>query len=226
MSPKWGKSNFELVPTVARYFLKAALNICLEAIKFVLLSFFTLVKLLKIWAKPLLRNVKSPPPVNVRRSKTFLLKFSNLSTGDLTIRQRRRPWRRRWKIDFASFHLFPRFFQGAQLLKRRQFGLELKRRNRARVLTEMVDRDLTKLRRRRQRERQKRNRFNEQNNNSARASRFFYISLQSLHNYDVKWPNFKFTWERKRQGDKFYHLCQSSGAVPSFQFQPKFPSFK
>ena len=34
-------------------------------------------------------------------------------------------------------------------------------------------RDLTKLRRQRQRERQKSNRFNEQNNNSARASRFF-----------------------------------------------------
>ena len=34
-------------------------------------------------------------------------------------------------------------------------------------------RDLTKLRRRRQRERQKSNGFNEQNNNSARASRFF-----------------------------------------------------
>ena len=33
--------------------------------------------------------------------------------------------------------------------------------------------DLTKLRQRRQGERQKSNRFNEQNNNSARASRFF-----------------------------------------------------
>ena len=36
-----------------------------------------------------------------------------------------------------------------------------------------VIRDLTKLRRRRQGERQKSNRFNEQNNNSARASRLF-----------------------------------------------------
>ena len=34
-------------------------------------------------------------------------------------------------------------------------------------------RDLTKLRRQRQGERQKGNRFNERNNNSARASRFF-----------------------------------------------------
>ena len=30
---------------------------------------------------------------------------------------------------------------------------------------------------------------------------FLYISLLSLHNYYVKWPNFKFTWERERQGD-------------------------
>ena len=35
------------------------------------------------------------------------------------------------------------------------------------------NRDLTKLRRRRQRERQSSNKFNEQNDNSARASRFF-----------------------------------------------------
>ena len=40
------------------------------------------------------------------------------------------------------------------------------------------------------------------------------ISLPSLHNYDVKWPNFKFTKERYRQGDKFYHLCLNSGAGP------------
>ena len=37
-----------------------------------------------------------------------------------TIRQRRRPWKRRWKIDIASFHFFSRLFQGAQLLKRRE----------------------------------------------------------------------------------------------------------
>ena len=39
---------------------------------------------------------------------------------------------------------------------------------------------------------------------------FLNISLQSLHNYNVKWQNFKFTWEQERQGDKFYHLCLSS----------------
>ena len=36
-------------------------------------------------------------------------------------------------------------------------------------------------------------------------------SLPSLHNYDVKWPNFNFFfWGRERQGDKFYHLCLNS----------------
>ena len=55
---------------------------------------------------------------------------------------------------------------------------------------------------------------------------FLYISLQSLHKYEVKWPNFMFTWGRERQGDNFYHLCQNLGVVPSLQLQPKFPSFK
>ena len=55
---------------------------------------------------------------------------------------------------------------------------------------------------------------------------FLYISLPSLHNYDVKWPNFKFTWERERQGDKFYHLCPNLSAFPSLQLKPKSPSFK
>ena len=58
---------------------------------------------------------------------------------DLTIWQRRHPRKRRWKIDFASFHFFSRLFQGAQLLKRREFSLELKRRDHAWVLTEMVE---------------------------------------------------------------------------------------
>ena len=58
---------------------------------------------------------------------------------DLTIQQRRRPWRRRWKIDFVSFQFFSWFIQGALLLKRRGFGLELKRRDRARVLTKIVE---------------------------------------------------------------------------------------
>ena len=55
---------------------------------------------------------------------------------------------------------------------------------------------------------------------------FLHISLLSLQNYDVKWPNFNFIWERDRQGDNFYYLCLNSGEVPSLQLQPKFPSFK
>ena len=46
---------------------------------------------------------------------------------------------------------------------------------------------------------------------------FLYISLLSLHKYDVKWPDFKFICERERQGDISYHLCLNSGAVPSLQ---------
>ena len=53
---------------------------------------------------------------------------------------------------------------------------------------------------------------------------FLYISLPSLHNYDVKWPNFKFTWELERQANKFYHLCLNLGVFPSLHLQPKFPS--
>ena len=45
--------------------------------QFVLLSFFTLVETieLKIWAKPLLENAKSPLPVEVHCSKMPLLTF-------------------------------------------------------------------------------------------------------------------------------------------------------
>lgn len=41
-----------------------------------------------------------------------------------TIRQWRCSWKRRWKIDFASFHFFGGLFQGALLLKKREFGTE------------------------------------------------------------------------------------------------------
>ena len=44
----------------------------------------------------------------------------------------------------------------------------------------------------------------------------------SLDNYDVKWRNFKLTWEREQRSDKFYHLCQNSGAVTSLQLKTKF----
>ena len=88
------------------------------------------------------------------------------------------------------------------------------------------NRDLMKLWWRQPWKGQKSTKFNEQNNNSARASRFFVRSLLFLHNYNVQWPNFERTWERERQGDKFYFLSLNSDAVPSLQFQLNFPPFK
>ena len=58
---------------------------------------------------------------------------------DLTTRQRRRPWKRHWKMDFASFHTISRLSQVALLHKRREFRLELKRGDRARVQTGIVE---------------------------------------------------------------------------------------
>ena len=55
-----------------------------------------------------------------------------------------------------------------------------------------VFRDLKIRRRRQQRERYKSNRFNQQNNNFARASRFFvhfFAVIARLYSYDVKMPN-------------------------------------
>ena len=51
---------------------------CLDDIKFVFLSFFTVIEAicLKICAKPPSKNEKRPLPVDVRRSKTLLLKLT------------------------------------------------------------------------------------------------------------------------------------------------------
>ena len=53
-----------------------------------------------------------------------------------------------------------------------------------------------------------------QNNNSARASRFFVHFFAVL----AQLRRFFLGRERVRQGDKFYHLCMISGAAPSLQF--------
>ena len=66
-------------------------------------------------------------------------KFFKMENRDLTIRQRRRPWKRRWKTDFASFHTFSRLSQFVLLIKGRGFWLELKREERAPVRTEIVE---------------------------------------------------------------------------------------
>ena len=86
-------------------------------------------------------------------------------------------------------------------------------------------RHLTKPRPRQQRERQKTKGLMSKTTTLHVHHAFLYLSLPSLHNYDVKWPNFKFTWERERQGDKFYHLCPNLSEFPSLHLQPKFPSF-
>ena len=56
-----------------------SLLICLDANKFVLLSFFSLIKTIypRVSTDPLPNDAKSPFPVDVRRSKTLLLKFPN-----------------------------------------------------------------------------------------------------------------------------------------------------
>ena len=53
------------------------LFICLDANKFVLLNFFFLIKAIypKVSTKTLPNDAKSPLPVDVRRSKTLLLKL-------------------------------------------------------------------------------------------------------------------------------------------------------
>ena len=86
--------------------------------------------------------VSGNPQMKIRTEVTEVIPLDvrspKVKIRDLTIRQRRRPWKRRWKIDFASLHFFSRSFQETQLVKRRELGLELKRRDRTRVLTEMV----------------------------------------------------------------------------------------
>ena len=54
---------------------------------------------------------------------------------------------------------------------------------------------------------------------------FLYISFLSLYNYDVKWPNFKFTWERERQGNKFTISVWIRAQSPLFSSNTKIPFF-
>ena len=67
------------------------LFICLDAIKFSLQTFFSLLKTIypRVLTKPLLNDAKSPLPVDVHHSKTLLLK---LPTDKI-----QRPWNRNWK---------------------------------------------------------------------------------------------------------------------------------
>ena len=57
------------------------LFICLDAIKFSLLTFFSLLKTIypRVLTKPLPNDAKSPLPVDVRRAKTLLLNLPTKS---------------------------------------------------------------------------------------------------------------------------------------------------
>ena len=57
---------------------------------------------------------------------------------------------------------------------------------------------------RRRESKKKSNSLTRQNKNFARASRFLYISLPSLHDYHVKMPNFTFHEGRKQAMTKFF----------------------
>ena len=59
-----------------------SLFICLDANKFVLLSFFSLIKRIypRVSNKPLPNDAKGPLPVDVRRSTTLLLKLPTSPT--------------------------------------------------------------------------------------------------------------------------------------------------
>ena len=54
-----------------------------------------------------------------------------------------------------------------------------------------------------------------QNNNFARASRFLYISLPSLHDYNVKVPNFTFCRGREQTTTTFFFFSE----LQSFRIQ-------
>ena len=56
-----------------------------------------------------------------------------------------------------------------------------------------------------------------QNNNFARASRFLYISLQWLHDYDMKLPNFTFYGGQKHETRTFLFFFWTS--IQSFRIQ-------
>ena len=65
--------------------------------------------------------------------------------------------------------------------------------------------------------------FITKNNKFARASRFLYIFSLSLHDYDVKMPNFTFLGERiKTSDDEFFFLFLNLSAVRTKSAPEKF----
>ena len=71
-----------------------SLLVCLDANKFVLLSFFSPLKTIysRVSTKPLPNDAKSSLPVDVRRSKTLLLKLPNYWSAGTAAGQRYNEW--------------------------------------------------------------------------------------------------------------------------------------
>ena len=57
----------------------------------------------------------------LRQNSSLRIVPCNITFRDLTIRQQRRPWKRPWKIDSASFQTISRSSKVARLLKRGEF---------------------------------------------------------------------------------------------------------
>ena len=64
-------------------------------------------------------------------------------------------------------------------------------------------------------------------NNFARASRFWilYVSLQSLHGFDVEMPSSTFCWEREHKTTTLFLFSWTSIQSFKIQLQKKLPTF-
>ena len=67
--------------------------------------------------------------------------------------------------------------------------------------------------------------LDKQNNNFARASRFFVHSLLSLHDYNVKRPNFTFCRGREQKTTTFFFFYWTLMQSFRIQLQKKLPTF-
>ena len=67
--------------------------------------------------------------------------------------------------------------------------------------------------------------LDKQNNNFARAARFLYISLPSLHDYNVKVPNFRFCRGREHKTTTFVFFSWTLRQSFRIQLQNILPSF-
>ena len=85
--------------------------ICLDSNKFVLLSFFSLIKTIcpRVWTNPPPNDAKSPLPVDVRRSKTLLLKLST-NKATTTVEATTMSKKHQNSTSASAAHFFVHFF--------------------------------------------------------------------------------------------------------------------